>query len=88
MTIWQYRVITLNTEYSVPWKGKIQDSPPSNEIIHECLEEMGEEGWELIATLPAMPTARNWNNDMANPWVHHFIFKRPQRSNDDETPTD
>jgi hypothetical protein len=77
VTLWQYRVVTLNTEYSIPWKGELEDSPESDEIIQTCLLEMGEDGWELVGTLPAMPKARNWKNDLANPWVHHFIFKRP-----------
>lgn len=79
MKEWKYRVVTLNTEYSVPPGKRIADSPESFQIIQTSLDEAGEDGWELVGTLPAMPTARKWKDDdeFANPWVHHFIFKRP-----------
>jgi hypothetical protein len=73
---WKYRVITINTEYEVPFGGELKDSPESREIIESHLNEMGEDGWELVGTLPAMPEDQKWKDNMANPWVHHFIFKR------------
>jgi hypothetical protein len=74
---WKYRVITFNTEYEVPFDGKITDSPESNQIIQDRLNEVGSDGWELVSFLPAMPTPRKWKGDeFANPWVYHAIFKR------------
>lgn len=78
MKAWKYRVVTLNTEYAVSSSQQISDSQESFQIIQTCLDEAGEDGWELVGTLPAIPTVRRWKNDeFANPWVHHFIFKRP-----------
>lgn len=76
MKTWQYRVVTLNTEYRVQYEGRLEDSPESDQIIQDCLNAMGVEGWELVVTLPAMPAKQSWKNNSANPWVHQFIFKR------------
>ncbi len=73
---WEYRVITINTEYEVPFGGKITDSPESGTIIDSHLNEMGREGWELISFLPALPMSQNWKGTIANPWMYHAIFKR------------
>lgn len=78
MTRWEYRVVTINTEYEVPSDGKITDSPESRDIIEGHLSGMGQNGWELISFLPAMPLPRKWKgDDYANPWMYHAIFKRP-----------
>ena len=50
MPRWEYSVITINTEYEVPFDGKITDSPESNVIIQAHLNEMGADGWELVAS--------------------------------------
>jgi hypothetical protein len=71
----KYRVITINTEYEVPFGGKIEDSPESARIIEDHLNEMGEDGWELVGFLPALPQNQNWKRTIANPWVYHVIFK-------------
>ncbi len=76
MPKWEYHVITINTEYEIPWKGEIEDSPPSNEVIQAHLNELGEDGWELVSFLPALPTAQSWKKTIANPWMYHAIFKR------------
>ena len=44
MLVWEYSVITINTEYEVPFGGKITDSPESAAIIESHLNEMGREG--------------------------------------------
>ena len=78
MRAWEYRVITMNTEYEVPWpQGKIEDSPDSDQIIQAHLNELGEDGWELVSFLPAQPAAQNWRDAPANPWMYHAVFKRP-----------
>jgi hypothetical protein len=74
---WEYRVITMNTEYEVPLESDLKDSPESDQIIQSHLNEMGEDRWELVSFLPALPTAQNWKGTMANPWMYHAIFKRP-----------
>jgi Domain of unknown function (DUF4177) len=66
---WEYRVITMNTEYEVPFEGDVKESPESSEIVQNHLNEMGEDGWELVSFLPALPTAQNWKGTMANPWI-------------------
>jgi hypothetical protein len=77
MPKWEYRVITMNTEYEVPFEGDLKDSPPSDEIIQSHLNEMGEDGWELVAFLPALPMAQKWKGvESANLWMYHAIFKR------------
>ena len=81
MTRWEYRVITMNTEYEVPFEGHLKDSPESCEIIESHLREMGEDGWELVTFLPALPMAQNWKGTMANPWMYHAIFKRTSEEN-------
>ena len=64
MAKWEYSVITINTEYEVPFDGKIED-------------RMGAAGWELATFLPAMPMPQKWKgNEFANPWMYHAVFKR------------
>jgi hypothetical protein len=78
MANWEYRVITINTEYEVPLEGHLKDSPESNVIIQSHLNELGEDGWELISFLPALPMAQKWKGvDSPNPWMYHAVFKRP-----------
>ncbi|WP_348268664.1 DUF4177 domain-containing protein [Edaphobacter paludis] len=77
MVKWEYSVITINTEYEVPFEGDLEDSPPSGEIIQSHLKEMGADGWELVSFLPALPMAQKWKGiDSANPWMYHAVFKR------------
>jgi hypothetical protein len=73
---WEYRVITVNTEYDVPFDGDLKDSPPSNEIIQSHLNEMGEEGWELVSFLPAPATHAGDEVRFENKWMYHAVFKR------------
>jgi hypothetical protein len=73
---WDYRVITVNTQYEIVGDGKLENSRPSNEIIQSRLEEMGADGWELVSFLPAMPTDSKFRGEYANPWVYQFVFKR------------
>ena len=77
MTKWDYRVITINTQYEIVGDGKLENSRPSNEIIESCLEQMGADGWELVSFLPAMPTDSKFRGEYANPWIYHAVFKRP-----------
>ena len=49
-------LITINTEYEIPWKGELKDSPHSGEIIQSHLNRAGEDGWELVTFLPAPVT--------------------------------
>jgi hypothetical protein len=77
MPKWEYSVITINTEYEVPFEGKITDSPEGRVIIEQHLNEMRVDGWELVSFLPAMPMPQKWKgNEFANPWMYHAIFKR------------
>lgn len=66
----------MNTEYEVPFEGDLRDSPPSDAIIQSHLNEMGEDGWELVSFLPALPMDQNWKGVHANPWMYHAVFKR------------
>jgi hypothetical protein len=75
---WEYRVITLNIEYEVPFDGDLKDSPNSNEIIQTHLIEMGEYGWELISFLPAPATHAGAEVRFDNKWMYHAVFKRPK----------
>jgi hypothetical protein len=77
MPEWEYSVITINTEYEVPFEGKITDSPEGRVIIEQHLNSMGANEWELVSFLPAMPMPQKWKgNEFANPWMYHAIFKR------------
>ena len=81
MPKWEYRVITINTEYEtaadVVAAGKPSPSKRRSEIIERRLQEMGAMGWELISFLPAAPMAIPvWEESTANPWMYHAIFKR------------
>jgi hypothetical protein len=77
VTKWEYRVITINTAYSVKFGEDLDKSPPSDEVIRRHLKPMGEDGWELASFIPSQPAAQNWNNTPANPWMYHAVFKRP-----------
>lgn len=76
MPKWEYSVITFNTAYEVPFGANITDSPESAAIIELHLNEMGREGWEIVSFLPALPMARKWKGEDANPWMYHAVFKR------------
>lgn len=73
---WKYRVITINTEYEVPFEGRLEDSPESREIIESHLNKMGEDDWELISFLPAPATHVADKHRFENKWIYHAIFKR------------
>jgi hypothetical protein len=76
MARWLYLVETINTEYSVSYGADIEKSPPSSVILQGFLTQFGEDGWELVAFLPAQPTAQNWRNASANPWMYHAVFRK------------
>ena len=76
MARWEYRVLTMNTEYEVPFEGDLKDSPPSNEIIQRHLNELGEDGWELVAFLPAPATHAADTVRFENKWIYHAVLKR------------
>jgi hypothetical protein len=76
MAQWEYRVITINTEYEIPFEGDLTDSPESREIIETHLDELGRDGWELVSFLPAPATHVADSNRFTNRWIYHAIFKR------------
>lgn len=90
MTLWQYRVVTFNTEYETLSDATIREvitgnsiSGPakSKDIIQYRLDVEGSDGWELVALLPAAPSMSPpdcQDLSMANPWMYHAIFKRPK----------
>jgi hypothetical protein len=49
MIRWEYRVITVNTEYEVPIDGKITDSAEGGVIVERHLNASGKDGWELVS---------------------------------------
>lgn len=79
MAKWEYRVITMNTEYEVPFEGDLKDSPSSREIIESHLDEVGQDGWELVSFLPAPATHVADEHRFTNPWMYHAVFKRPAK---------
>jgi hypothetical protein len=88
--VWEYRVITFNTEYETMPDALIREtvtgtplsSPAkSSDIIRSRLEMEGRSGWELVALMPAYPsTSPSHCQDISvpNPWMYHAIFKRPK----------
>ena len=70
-----YWVETINTEYVPDKDAGIDNSPSGDEIIWRRLNERGEEGWEFVTFLPALP-AQHFKGDPPNPYVVHAIFKR------------
>ena len=76
MPRWEYHVITINTEYEVPYDGDLKESPYSKNIIQSHLNEMGKDGWELVSFLPAPATHAAAEVRFNNPWMYHAIFKR------------
>ena len=77
MPKWKYEVVTINTEYEVPFDGDLKVSPHSYQIIQKHLNEMGEDEWELVAFLPAPATHAGEAIRFENKWMYHAIFKRP-----------
>jgi hypothetical protein len=53
--ITSYRVETINTEYVIDKDDNIDNSPSGAEIIWRRLKECGDEGWEFVTFLPALP---------------------------------
>ena len=90
MTVWQYKVITFNTEYETMadavlretvTQTRLSKSAKSCEIIQFRLEMEGNNGWELVDLMPAYPSTSPpdcQDISSANPWMYHAIFKRPQ----------
>lgn len=89
MTVWQYRVITFNTEYETTADAVLRDAVAgptsypvkSRDIIQFRLEMEGNDGWELVALMPAHPSTSPSNCQdisVANPWMYNAIFKRPK----------
>jgi hypothetical protein len=72
--VMSYRVETINTEY-VDRDASIDSSPSGAEIIWRRLKECGDEGWEFVTFLPALP-AQHYKGDPPNPYAAHAIFKR------------
>lgn len=70
-----YRVETINTEYVIDKDLSIDNSPSGAEIIWRRLNDCGDEGWEFVTFLPALP-AQHFKGDPPNPYVVHAIFKR------------
>ncbi len=87
---WEYRVITFNTEYETMadaliretiTRTRISEPAKSCDIIRSRLEMEGKNGWELVALMPAYPSASPpdcQDIPVANPWMYHAIFKRPK----------
>ncbi len=75
MVLWEYWVETINTEYDVD-RADIKDSPQGSEIIQKKLQLLGDDGWELVTFLPALP-AEHFRHGGPNPWVFQAVFKRP-----------
>lgn len=88
--VWEYRVITFNTEYETMADAVIRDaitgSRPSGalkscNIIQRRLEMEGKGGWELVTLMPAYPSTSPPDcQDISapNPWMYHAVFKRPK----------
>jgi hypothetical protein len=88
--VWEYRVITFNTEYETMPDALIRETvtgtrlssaAKSSDIIQFRLEREGRSGWELVALMPAYPsTSPSDCQDISvpNPWMYHAIFKRPK----------
>jgi hypothetical protein len=70
-----YWVETINTEYVTDKDDNIDNSPSGDEIIWRHLNDRGEEGWEFVTFLPALP-AQHFKGWPPNPYVVHAIFKR------------
>jgi hypothetical protein len=91
MARWEYRVITINTEYETMPDALIRETvtgtrlssaAKSSEIIQFRLETEGRSGWELVALMPAHPsTSHSDFQDISvpNPWMYHAVFKRPAK---------
>ena len=63
--VWEYRVITFNTEYETMPDALIRETvtgtrlssaAKSSDIIQFRLEREGRSGWELVALMPAYPS--------------------------------
>jgi hypothetical protein len=89
--VWEYRVITFNTEYETMADAALREAitrtrlsgaaAKSCNIIQGRLDMEGKNGWELVALMPAYPSTSPpdcQDISVANPWMYHAIFKRPK----------
>jgi|HubBroStandDraft_1064217.scaffolds.fasta_scaffold13047_4 hypothetical protein len=88
--VWEYRVITFNTEYETMADAVLREAiagtrlsgaAKSCDIIQGRLAMEGTHGWELVALMPAFPSTSPQDcQDISvpNPWMYHAIFKRPK----------
>jgi len=78
MTAWEYSVETINLEYKLDEHGNIkQPCWEGDLILEELLRQMGRDGWELAALVPAQPDQHFQLKIPKNPWVFYAVFKRP-----------
>ena len=92
MPKWEYYIVPIDTgpeQYpgtTEPFKEPLLsiatlsgwlDSKETIESIGERLQEMGADGWELVAFLPDLPVVRRGEEIPANPHLYHAGFKRP-----------
>jgi hypothetical protein len=75
MQKWEYKIIIRMFN-----KGKYEWSNPPNEkrSYEEFLNALGQEGWELISTLPVSVPNQAW--DAGATKAIHYLLKRPVSS--------
>jgi hypothetical protein len=85
MSQWEYRVLTVNTLHSEPTAMEFLTADDlGGDRIKKLLNSMGDQGWELVAFVPAQPAGYMWKHPAsgaeswvdANPWIYHAIFKK------------
>ncbi len=72
MIRWEYRLITIVTEMEKRNEDPRETPKERDQRIENSLSDMGSEGWELVALMPAAHIVRT-----VNPWMYHAVFKRP-----------
>ena len=85
MSRWQYRVLILNTLHQPNTLEWADADDFGGGWIEKQLNEMGQDGWQLVTLVPARPADFTWKHPLseaefakeANPWIYHVIFKKP-----------
>jgi hypothetical protein len=73
---WEYRLITIATEMEKHKQSPRETPKERDQRIENSLSDMGSEGWELVALMPAAHIVRT-----INPWLYHAVFKRAKEEN-------
>jgi hypothetical protein len=89
MEKWEYKVVVLNSLHQPDALEWTRGDDCGSEWLEKQLNDMGADGWQLVAFVPARPADYKWKHPLseaefemaANPWLYNVIFQEGARMN-------